>query len=767
MNLAFFRWVTTGRFGPGVLCWIMLALLLGCGQSNRLAEIVLASYRDDLAAAPIEVLHPFSEAVFPADIAPTVFWWEDSQPGVNAWLIIFPASDSMPQRGYVTREKKWRPPVEVWSEFKRQSKEKLSPVVIVGFDDRDPRKILSKACLNLSTAREEVGAPIFYREVPLPFINAVRDPSQIQWRFGSVSSAERPRIVLEKMPVCGNCHSFSRDGAWLGMDVDYANNKGSYVFTRVGRQMELAPRDILTWDDYRKEDGEPTFGLLSQVSPDGRHAISTVKDKSVFVATPGLEFSQLFFPIKGILVCYQRDSRTFQALPGADDPRYVQSNPTWSPNGQDILFARAEAYSLRNQTTRNQIILSLEDCEEFVKEGKPFKFDLYRLPFNEGRGGKPEPLRGASGDGRSNYFPKYSPDGKWIVFCKSSNYMLLQPDSELYIIPAAGGEARRLRANTRRMNSWHSWSPNGHWLVFSSKHFGPYTQLFLTHIDQEGNSTPPVWLEQFTASDRAANIPEFVGIDAQGIQRITERFLDDVSFLRVAYGLDKSGDADGAIREYLKALNLNPRSSDAHQRLGYLIANVKKNLPEGLQHTQEALRLNPDNARAHYDLGMTLMHQEDYEKSVEHFQSALRLLPDGGEKPYLPSSLRFHLGLALLYEGRFAESEPYLSEAASLEKDNPEIHYFLALSQAHQGKISEPAGHYAQAVKLAPSINRLPELPDLLGINCSQAGQFSDALNWAAQALKLAQNAGSQDMIDAISARIKLYEQNQPFHLSE
>lgn len=69
----------------------------------------------------------------------------------------------------------------------------------------------------------------------------------------------------------------------------------------------------------------------------------------------------------------------------------------------------------------------------------------------------------------SNYFARFSPDGKWIVFCKAKSFMLLQPDSELYIVPAQGGEARRLRCNTSRMNSWHSWSRNGKWLVFSSK----------------------------------------------------------------------------------------------------------------------------------------------------------------------------------------------------------------------------------------------------------------------------------------------------------
>ena len=111
------------------------------------------------------------------------------------------------------------------------------------------------------------------------------------------------------------------------------------------------------------------------------------------------------------------------------------------------------------------------------------------FPTTTAQGGKAEPLAGASRNGRSNYFPKYSPDGKWIVFCQASNYMLLQPDSELYIIPAEGGEARRLKCNTARMNSWHSWSPNSRWLVFSSKANSPYTQLFLTHIDERGESS--------------------------------------------------------------------------------------------------------------------------------------------------------------------------------------------------------------------------------------------------------------------------------------
>jgi hypothetical protein len=34
----------------------------------------------------------------------------------------------------------------------------------------------------------------------------------------------------------------------------------------------------------------------------------------------------------------------------------------------------------------------------------------------------------------------------------------------------------------------------------------PYTQLFLTHINDDGESSPPVVLEHMTNPDRAANI---------------------------------------------------------------------------------------------------------------------------------------------------------------------------------------------------------------------------------------------------------------------
>ena len=58
-------------------------------------------------------------------------------------------------------------------------------------------------------------------------------------------------------------------------------------------------------------------------------------------------------------------------------------------------------------------------------------------------------------------------------------------------------------------------SPNGRWLVFSSKSWS-YAQVFLTHIDEDGNDSPPILIENSTAANRAVNIPEFENVPLGG-----------------------------------------------------------------------------------------------------------------------------------------------------------------------------------------------------------------------------------------------------------
>jgi hypothetical protein len=238
------------------------------------------------------------------------------------------------------------------------------------------------------------------------------------------------------------------------------------------------------------------------------------------------------------------------------------------------------------------------------------------LPFNGGKGGEPVPIEGASHNGMSNSFPKVSPDGRWIVFVKARNGLLMRPDSQLYIVPFAGGATRRMRCNTLLMNSWHSFSPNGRWMVFSSKSRSPYTQMFLTHIDADGNSSPAILIDNATAANRAVNIPEFVNIPPDGMVKIDVPAAESYRLIDVASELTAKGRFDEAIAEWKKVLVLDPDSAKALLYTGELLMWQGKTA-EANPYLQRGRALDPNAAQTEIDVGIELNYREQFNNAIQ------------------------------------------------------------------------------------------------------------------------------------------------------
>ena len=565
--------------------------------------------------AAIVIDYPEAGSIFPPEITPPTFLWRDSAQTARAWRVDVSFADGSPAIHAVSKgehlrigridpdcvadtnepprltpkqaaARTWTPDRSTWEFIKKHSVAGAATVTITGFPNASMDRAVSRGHVVIRTSKDPVGAPIFYRDVPLmpsELKKGVIKPLAaeaiplIAWRLRDIGKPES-RAVLENMPVCANCHSFSADGKTLGMDLDgLENNRGLYTLTPVEPRMSIGEANLIQWSSAKgKLKGDVRIGFMSQVSPRGQYVVTTINPSEPSANSPNppsnyyvanfkdYKFLQVFFPARGILSWYSRGAGILKPLAGASDPRFVQMGAVWSPDGRYLVFARAEAREANPEGV--PLAKFAGDPNELQ-----IRYDLYRIPFNGGKGGAPEPIAGASRNGMSNSFPKVSPDGRWIVFVKCRNGLLMRPDSQLYIVPAAGGEARRMRCNTSLMNSWHSFSPNGRWLVFSSKSRSPYTQMYLTHIDQDGNDSAPILVENATAANRAVNIPEFVNIAPAGLESIGGPVIEYYKLVNSAVYLEKRGRYAEAIARWRQVLELRPDDEMAHNDLGRLL----------------------------------------------------------------------------------------------------------------------------------------------------------------------------------------------------
>jgi tetratricopeptide (TPR) repeat protein len=748
---------------------------------------------------PITVDYPLEGSVFPPEFPPPLLQWRDASPRARAWTIEVSFGEAVapslrassrgepPQIGEIdpravgptnepprlTPEQAaahtWRPDEETWEAIKKGSTEKDAVLVVTGYTDEEGRRAVSRGQVRIRTSTDPVGAPVFYRDVPLMPSEGEKGVIKpldkkatplIAWRLRDLAQTES-RVVMTGLYACANCHSVSRDGRTMGMDLDGPNNnKGLYALFPIQPRATIRSEDVVEWSTYRgKLGGRLRVAFMSQVSPDGRYVVTSINDpgrgqsdyqrrqfprdlqSTYYVANfKDYRFLQVFYPTRGILAWYSKATGKLQPLPGADDPRYVHTNAVWSPDGSHLVFARAEARDAYPEGSK--LAERANDPSE-----TQIRYDLHRIPFNEGRGGEAVPIAGASGNGMSNSFPKVSPDGRFIVFVQARNGQLMRPDGKLYIVPAGGGEARLMRANTPLMNSWHSFSPNGRWMVFSSKSRSPYTQMFLTHLDEQGNDTPAVLVENSTAANRAVNIPEFVNVPREGLLKIDVPVAEYYRLIDLASEAMNEGRHDAAIPLLKEALAANPGDAVVHNSYGSALAATGR-LPQAIAQYRKATALSPDYPDAHNNLASALVQTGRMDEAVAEFRKALALKPDFAEA-------HSGLGGALARKGRTDEAIPHLVAAVEHSPQNPMARTNLCLALLMAGRAPEAVPHAEQAVTLSGGRN--PLILDLLGRLYAQTGRLPEAIEATRRALEMAGQANDPALVRDLRARLASY----------
>jgi len=768
---------------------------------------------------------PANGTIYPPDIIPPQFAWRDDNSAATVWQIeiafgehrrpikawsngekmqLAPVDASLV--GYVppvlTPEQSaahtWRPDAKTWEEIKQHSADMPATVTITGYASQKDRAPLSHAEAAFQTSKDPVGAPIFYRDVPLippdlsttqrgvikPLPDSVLP--KIKWELRYINELQS-KVIMTGLPTCGNCHSFSRDGKTLGIDVDGpANDKGLYALIPVKKISTISNDYLIHWSAFSEEHAQKRFGFMSQLSPNGKFVVNSIDvphangvrvlDRLYNGFYPDYGFGQVFYPTRGVLAWYSKDTGKLNPLPGADDPNFVQTSAFWSPDGKWLVFSRAAARDPYPPGYKRSLYAN--DPNE-----TQIQYDLYRIPFNDGKGGTPERIVGASENGMSNNFPKVSPDGKWIVFVQCKNGLLMRPDSKLYIVPFQGGVARPLQSNLAVMNSWHTFSPNGHWLAFSSKTPSLYTHLYLTHIDDQGNASPPVVVENATASNRAVNIPEFVALGPEGLDHIdtpaidfyrefdaaqqlqdTHKYSEAVPAWKVAAAKDPTdarpynnlgvalaatGKTSEAIEEYKKSLALNNDSSQTHNNLGSAFAEAGQ-LDEAMAQIQKAIQLNPDNGSAHINMGHIL------EVMGGHRQDAIDELTKGIELAPKSSDGHNIYGVILARMGKLDDAVAELQKAVDLAPQSAECHFNLGRALAASNRFSDALPEFEAAASLTGG--QEPAILQMLAAMYSETGQYQKAVDTAQHALDQAVRLQNNDLAAALRGNIARYQ---------
>lgn len=464
----------------------------------------------------ITIIEPLPETILPSDIASIAFLWEDSEQS-TAWLVTISHKEKILVSALLDKPW-WIPEKNLWYQLKAIAKQNELRVTIKGIGGWSGREILSENKTSFSFSEDALDARILFMRKPIPFLKAKQNPELTKLLVGDIFSYKQPKVIMSNFTVCTNCHTYSSDGKVFAMDVDYGGDKGAFAMATIQSDMKLDKNNIFSWNKIpAMKPSSYSMGLFAQLSPKGRYLAATVNETSVFVMMDDLYFSQLFFPSTGQIAIFDRKKETYRLLPGASLETMVQTSPSWSPDGKIIAFSAVSTKPDLIQKVLKKKILNESPKQNIKDLNKKYnvQFDIYTVPFNKGKGGKALLLEGASNNGYSNYFPRYSPDGRWIVFTQSPTGLVLQPESRLCILPAEGGALRYLKSNMAIMNSWHSWSPNSKWIVFTCKATSPYTELYITHIDNKGESSPAVRLFRFSNKELAAMVPEFVPFSAR------------------------------------------------------------------------------------------------------------------------------------------------------------------------------------------------------------------------------------------------------------
>ena len=261
---------------------------------------------------------------------------------------------------------------------------------------------------------------------------------------------------------CVGCHVVSRDGKRISVGMDVPAPAPYKVF-------DVASRDVY-------------FSAGSMFEGGGANFYSFNPDASRMLTSNGVS-----------IVMRDSTSGAVQIDPFASNG----AMPDWSPDGKRVVYAKPDSTlpcfipQMCGTPGVDRASLEVINFDGFSLSGAT---EETLVPF----------------EGENNYYPSFSPDGKWVLFNRSpSNANSFgASDAEVWAVSTLGGAQpiRLDKASTGNTDSWPKWAPDVQpyrgrsimWLTFSStRKIGLRKQTVGEDSDGEPTPISQIWMAAF------------------------------------------------------------------------------------------------------------------------------------------------------------------------------------------------------------------------------------------------------------------------------
>jgi tetratricopeptide (TPR) repeat protein/serine/threonine protein kinase len=192
----------------------------------------------------------------------------------------------------------------------------------------------------------------------------------------------------------------------------------------------------------------------------------------------------------------------------------------------------------------------------------------------------------------------------------------------------------------------------------------------------------------------------------------------------------KLGKFENAVADYSRAIEQMPKDPDHFIRRGVIYCDCLKKYDQAIEDLSTATGIDPKNASAHYKLGCALQARGRLDEAIKAYQNAVRLKEDNDE-------VQNALGNALFGRDRMDEAIDAYQKAIRIKKNHASYHFNLGNALVKKSRLDEAIKEHREAIRLKEDF---PDAYISLGVALTGKGRLNEAIDELQKAIRLKKN---------------------------